>query len=66
MKMTPELEAVLSAGERLSNIAFNLSQDDRIDSRHRKSMKDCQTEWDAACRAFRAANEKPAKRKSKP
>jgi hypothetical protein len=48
---------LIAAGASLSNIAFNLSQHagDPLNERHVAAMKECQLEWDAALREFRAA-----------
>jgi hypothetical protein len=46
-----QIEAILLAGQRMSNICFNLSQRDGtrlLTPEERRSMKECQQEWDAA------------------
>ena len=34
-------------GQMMSNICFNLSQNDKYDATHRVSMKDCAHDWDS-------------------
>ena len=45
-----KLDALLLAGTKLSNIAFNLKQNKEIREDYRKSMAECQKEWDKASR----------------
>lgn len=40
------LKSLLNSGDKMSNICYNLSQDTKIDERHRQSMKQTQIEWD--------------------
>lgn len=49
------LEALLLAGTRMSNICYNLAQHSDIESQHRSSMKESQTEWDSARRELFAS-----------
>jgi len=46
-----EIEALRSAGQRMANLAFNMSQDDSIDARLRKVFRDDYTRWDAVPRS---------------
>lgn len=33
-------------GQMMSNLCFNLAQNEKYDAAHRQSMKDCQKNWD--------------------
>jgi len=33
-------------GQTMSNLCFNLAQNDSYDAAHRQSMRDCQENWD--------------------
>jgi hypothetical protein len=41
-----EIRARRQWGQMMSNLCFNLSQNDKYDPAHRQSMKDCQQGWD--------------------
>lgn len=51
--MHAEIEELMLAGQLLSNCAFNLKQDARLDAREQKSLSEAQQRWDAAARAYR-------------
>lgn len=42
-----KLEKLLVAGQRMSNICYNLSQSSGLLEQHRTSMKDSQIDWDS-------------------
>lgn len=42
-----QLNAILLAGQKMSNICYNLAQREAIPAKDRQSMKECQEEWDA-------------------
>lgn len=54
MKLTDEFNAQLIEelgkrrmwGQMMSNLCFNLAQNDHYDPTHRQSMKDCRENWD--------------------
>jgi len=39
-------EALRDAGQLMSNLCFNLSQDKAIEERHRETMQECYIKWD--------------------
>lgn len=41
------MREILTAGQMMSNICFNLAQRDSIPADVRKSMKECQQQWDS-------------------
>lgn len=41
-------EKIRLAGQRMSNLCFNLSQNEAIPADYRKTMKECYLEWDDA------------------
>ena len=53
LNLTRQLAECKAIGERMSNICFNLSQheDTKLDADARRSMRQCQLQWDAATRA---------------
>lgn len=54
---SPELLRIHNAGQLLANCAFNIAQHagEPISESVAATLKQCQTEWDAACLAFKAA-----------
>jgi hypothetical protein len=44
--MQAELNARRQCGQIMSNICFNLSQNEAYDAQHRQSMRDCREMWD--------------------
>lgn len=42
-----ELGKRRQCGQMMSNLCFNLAQNDKYDPTHRQSMKDCREMWDA-------------------
>jgi len=40
------LEAICMAGQKMSNILYNLKQSDKQEPRNRQMMGECQQEWD--------------------
>ena len=48
-------EALLLAGAKLSNAAFNLSQRQHITKQDAESLTSCYREWDVASRTYHAA-----------
>ena len=54
------MDAIRSAGAKLTNLAFSLAQSDALPAEVRASMDDCRKEWDAAVRAVPAAPSVPA------
>jgi len=51
-KANDTLQSVICAGQRLSNIAFNLKQSSEINNEWRVSMYEAQEAWDEALREF--------------
>jgi hypothetical protein len=49
------LEELISVGQQMSNVLFNVSQDRSIAERYGLQMREVQTEWDSQLRTFRAA-----------
>ena len=45
--MQDELKARRRRGQMMSNLCFNLAQNDKYDPAHRQSMRDCREMWDA-------------------
>ncbi len=56
-----KLDPLLLAGERMSNMCFNLSQRDNLDQSTRQMMRELVTEWDFARRSLKAAERKRPK-----
>lgn len=54
---SPELIRMHNAGQLLANCAFNLAQHagEPVSESVAATLKQCQSEWDAACLAFKAA-----------
>lgn len=48
-----ELRQRTQCGQMMSNICYNLSQNESYDAQHRQSMKDCRGMWDAIKRVPR-------------
>ena len=48
------MDAILTAGAKLANLAFNLSQSSALRAEVRGSLDECRREWDAAVRAQEA------------
>lgn len=44
---TSELSERRRCGLMMSNLCFNLAQDEKIEARHRDTMAQCWREWDA-------------------
>lgn len=41
-----ELDARRQWGQMMSNLCFNLAQNEKYDAAHRQSMRDCREGWD--------------------
>lgn len=42
-----QLNLILLAGQKMSNLCYNLAQRETIPAHDRQTMKECQEEWDA-------------------
>lgn len=42
-----ELVSRRRCGQMMSNLCFNLAQNDKYDPAHRQSMRDCREDWDS-------------------
>lgn len=49
---------LLRIGDQMSNICFNLGQDRSIKECHRRSMRECQRQWDNARRQYESQTAK--------
>jgi len=49
--LSRELQLRTQVGQMMSNICFNLAQNEKYDPQHRQSMKDCREMWDQIKRA---------------
>jgi len=49
------VEPILLAGQKMSNLCYNLAQIKEITDKHRLAMKECQEEWDKAYALRRSA-----------
>lgn len=63
-KLGAALEAVLTAGALLSNVAYNAVQDDDVPEQWRKHLHFRRLAWDEAITAYREAR-KPQRSKSR-
>jgi len=46
-RVADELKQRRQWGQMMSNLCYNLSQNDAYDPQHRQSMKDCREGWDS-------------------
>jgi hypothetical protein len=46
-----QVDDLLRAGQRCSNVCYNLAQDESLKEGHRESMKTAQRQWDKALMA---------------
>ena len=54
-KLLSEITALRQAGDAMSNICFNLAQDDKQTAHLRKTFDQCRKDWDTALRQLDTA-----------